>query len=162
METITTTTTSTRQYNGYKPKWLTLLRIALGVIILLKGISFFMDNTLLMSLLQRSNLAFVGGNAEVWASVITYFNLLGGVFIATGFFTRFICILLIPMLIGAVYLNFSLGIGGGAGDLLLSIIALVLLVLFAKLGSGNISADEFFRTYTHAGEKDGYTKKFFQ
>lgn len=161
METITTTT-SARQYNGYKPKWLTLLRIALGVIILLKGISFFMDNTLLMSLLQRSNLAFVGNNAEVWASVITYFNLLGGVFIATGFFTRFMCILLIPMLAGAVYLNFSLGIGESAGDLLLSIIALVLLVLFAKLGSGNISADEFFRTYTHAGEKDGYTRKFFQ
>lgn len=161
METITTTT-SARQYNGYKPKWLTLLRIALGVIILLKGISFFMDNTLLMSLLQRSNLAFVGNNAEVWASVITYFNLLGGVFIATGFFTRLMCILLIPMLAGAVYLNFSLGIGESTGDLLLSIIALVLLVLFAKLGSGNISADEFFRTYTHAGEKDGYTRKFFQ
>lgn len=157
-----TTITTTRHYSGYKPKWLTLLRVVLGIIILLKGIFFFMNNTLLMALLQRTNLAFVGSNAEVWASVITYFNLLGGVFIATGFFTRFICLLLIPMLVGAVYLNFSLGIGGGAGDLMLSIIALVLLVLFAKLGSGNISADEFFRTYTHAGEKDGYTRKFFQ
>ncbi|RYD68998.1 MAG: DoxX family protein [Sphingobacteriales bacterium] len=158
METISVT----RQFNGYKPKWLTLLRVALGIIILLKGISFFMDNTLLTSLLQRTNLAFVGNNAEIWASVITYFNLLGGVFIAAGLFTRFMCFILIPILIAAVYLNFSLGIGGGAGDLLLSVISLVLLIVFAKIGSGNISADEFFRTYTHAGERDGYTRKFFQ
>jgi len=160
METIITP--SARQYNGYKPKWLTLLRVALGIIILLKGISFFMDNTLLMALLQKSNLAFVGNNAEVWASVITYFNLLGGVFITAGLFTRLMCVLLIPMLLAAVYLNFSLGIGGGAANLLLSVVTLALLILFAKIGSGSISADEFFRTYTHAGEKDGYTKKFFQ
>jgi putative oxidoreductase len=147
---------------GYKPWWLTFVRIALGIIILHRGITFFMDNTLLLAFFEKADLAFIGSNQEVWASVITYFNLLGGVFIATGFFTRWACIAMIPILIGAVYLNFSLGIGAGAGNLILSIIALVLCVLFAKLGSGTISADEFFRTYTHAGEKDGYTRKFFQ
>lgn len=147
---------------AYPSKWFTLLRIVLGIIILMKGILFFMDNTLLVALFENSGLAFVNRNQEMWASVITYFNLLGGVFIATGFFTRWICLLLIPMLIGAVILNFNLGIDAGAGDLILSIVALVLLIAFAKLGSGHISADEFFRTYTHAGEKDGYTKKFFQ
>ncbi len=162
METTVTNPRSAQFSSGYKPKWLTLLRVALGIIILLKGISFFMDNTLLMGLLQRTNLAFVGSNLEVWASIITYFNLLGGVFIVTGFFTRITCILLIPVVAAAVFLNFKLGIDSDAGNLFLSIISLLLLVLFAKLGSGNISADEFFRTYTHAGEKDGYTKKFFQ
>lgn len=158
METIATTSS----FAGYKPKWLTLLRIILGIIILLKGISFFMDNTLLTSLLNRTNLAFVGNNAEVWAAVITYFNLLGGVFIAAGLFTRPMCLLLLPLLVGAVYLNFSSGVGNSTADLLLSLLTLVLLIIFAAKGSGNISADEFFRTYTHAGEKEGYTKKFFQ
>lgn len=157
METINKKNTT-----AYPSKWFTLLRIMLGIIILMKGILFFMDNTLLVALFQNSGLEFVNRNMEMWASVITYFNLLGGVFIATGFFTRWICVILIPMLIGAVILNFNLGIESGAGDLILSFVTLALLIVFVKLGSGNISADEFFRTYTHAGEKDGYTRKFFQ
>jgi hypothetical protein len=47
-------------------------------------------------------------------------------------------------------------------ELALSMLALVLLIVFLVKGSGTISADEFFRSYTNAGHKTGYTKKFFQ
>jgi uncharacterized membrane protein YphA (DoxX/SURF4 family) len=159
METVIKSSTT---YTGYKFKWLTLIRIVLGVVMIIKGIYFFMDNTLLLNLFKNSGIGFMNNNQEMWASIITYFNLLGGVFIATGFLTRWVALLLIPMLAGAVFLNFRLGIDEGSGNFILSIAALALLVLFVKLGSGSISADEFFRTYTHAGEKDGYTRKFFQ
>lgn len=154
--------TPTNADTSYHPRWLTLVRIFLGIILIHRGIVFFMDQTLLTTILQNSSVSFINQNQVVWAYIITYCNLLGGVFIATGLFTRWVSLLLIPMLVGAVILNFRMGINDGAGNFLLSVVALVLLVLFVKLGSGNISADEFFRSYTHAGQRDGFTKKFFQ
>lgn len=147
---------------SYHPRWLTLVRIFLGIILIHRGIVFFMDQNQLTSLLRDAPVFFISNNQQFWAYVITYCNLLGGVFIATGLGTRWVALILIPMLIGAVILSLRVGISEGPGNLILSIIALVLLVLFVKLGSGNISADEFFRTYTHAGQRDGFTKKFFQ
>jgi putative oxidoreductase len=147
---------------SYHPRWLTLVRIFLGIVLIHRGIVFFMDQTQLTSLLGDSSVFFISNNRELWAWIITYCNLLGGVFIATGLGTRWVSLLLIPMLIGAVILNINAGLAEGAGNLILSIISLVLLVLFVKLGSGNISADEFFRSYTHAGRVDGFTRKFFQ
>jgi putative oxidoreductase len=147
---------------SYHPRWLTLVRIFLGIVLIHRGILFFMDQTQLTYLLQNSSVSFINKNQEIWSYIITYCNLLGGVFIATGLGTRWVALLLIPMLIGAVILNFNAGISEGAGNFILSIVALILLVVFVKVGSGNISADEFFRSYTHAGQRDGYTKKFFQ
>lgn len=146
-----------------QPKWLALPRMILGIILILKGIAFFKDSTLIESMVQQTGLSFFDQNAATIAFIITYLNLLGGFFITIGLFTRWICLLQIPILIGAViFVNSEAGMTTSNPELALSILVLILLIVYVIKGSGPLSADEFFRTYTNAGQKTGYTKKFFQ
>lgn len=145
------------------PKWLTIPRVILGIIIFLRGISFFQDMSGLEALVQKPGLAFLENNAATIAVVITYFNLLGGFFIAVGLFTRWMCVLQLPIIIGAIiFVNTESVSRLTSYELGLSVIVFILIIVFIIKGSGPISADEFFRTYTNAGHKSGYTKKFFQ
>ena len=149
--------------NAYQPKWLTLLRIALGLIILWKGISFFRYSSNLEAMLQSGGMDMFNNNAQTIAFIITYINLLGGVFIAVGLFTRWVCLVQIPIIIGAIiFVNAKAGMSFTNSELVLSIIVLLLLVVFFIKGSGVISADEYFRSYSKAGPEAGHTKKFFQ
>ncbi len=150
-------------FSDNQSKWLPLLRIVLGIILILKGISFFKDSAKLETMMQTPGIHIINNNASAFAFFITYFNILGGLFIIAGLFTRWIAMLQIPILIGAIiFVNSEAGMNFSNPDLIISIIVLVLLFVFVIKGSGPISADEFFRSYTNAGEKSGYTKKFFQ
>ena len=142
------------------PKWLTIFRVALGLILFAKGISFFHDSTSLETMMHRKGWDMFDNNAETFSFIITYVNLLGGLFIATGLFTRWVALVQIPILIGAVIFNMGASFSGQ--ELFLSIISLLLSVIFVIKGSGAISADEFFRSYTFAGQEGGHTKRFFQ
>ena len=144
------------------PKWLTLFRVVLGIILLVKGISFFYDSTAIESMMHRKGWNMFDTNAQTLSFIITYVNLLGGLFIVTGLFTRWVSIVQIPILIGAVIFNIEAGISFSNKELVLSAITLLLLIVFVIKGSGAISADEFFRSYTNAGQERGHTKKFFQ
>ena len=102
-------------------------------------------------------------NSEWIAFLITYLNLLGGLFIAVGLFTKTSCIIQIPILIGAVFfVNTRQGLNQTNSELILSVIVLILLIIFAIKGSGVISADEYFRSYYKAGSEEGNTRKFFK
>jgi uncharacterized membrane protein YphA (DoxX/SURF4 family) len=150
--------TSTRQ-----PRWLTILRIALGFILFWKGISFIRDSSDLHSMLQRMSIGVIDKNTEWIAFLITYVNLLGGLLIGVGLFTKTSSIVQIPILIGAVFfVNSRNGLNQSNFELILSVIVLILLILFAIKGSGVISADEYFRSYYKAGSEEGHTKKFFK
>lgn len=146
-----------------QPAWLTVLRIALGLILFWKGITFIRGTSDLQELLQRMSIGVVDKNYQVIAFLITYLNLLGGLFIIVGLFTKTSCIIQIPILIGAVFfVNTKNGLNQSTFELVLSAIVLVLLILFAIKGSGTISADEYFRSYYKAGAEDGNTKRFFK
>lgn len=147
--------------HSYAP-WLTLIRVAVGLVLIAKGISFFHDSTTLEKMIHDKGWGIFENNAQTIAVLITYINLLGGVFIATGLFTRWIAILQIPLLIGAVIFNMQEGISFSNTEFILSAITLLLLCVFVVKGSGPISADEFFRNYTFAGMERGHTRKFFQ
>lgn len=144
------------------PGWLTLLRVLLGLVLIAKGISFFHDSSTLETMIHKRGWGIFENNAQTISVFITYANLLGGVFIATGLFTRWASLVQIPLLIGAVIFNIQEGISFSNTELLLSAITLLLLCVFVVKGSGAISADEFFRSYTFAGQETGHTKKFFQ
>lgn len=158
IETPVTEKTSLQQ-----PAWLTLFRIALGLILFWKGITFIRDTALLESLIQYTDVGALSQNSRILSFVVAYLSLLCGLFILSGLFTRTSCIVQIPILIVAiVFVNLKrIGDNGGA-ELILSIIVLLLLVLFAIKGSGTLSADEFFRTYYKAGTEDGNTQRFFK
>jgi len=143
-----------------QPKWLSILRIALGLVLFWKGISFIYDSSNLQALVKGTGINMLDKNAEVVAFLITYINLLGGLLIAAGLFTRWASIIQIPILIGAVFLvNIREGIDADNIELVLSGIVLVLLIVFAIKGSGAISADEYFRNYYKAGYESGHTKE---
>ncbi len=86
------------------PVWLTLARIAVGLMLFWKGILFIHDSSILENILQRSQLNFFINNEKMLAYIIPYINLLGGLFIATGLFTKWSSLIQIPILIGAVIL----------------------------------------------------------
>lgn len=144
------------------PRWLTFLRIAVGLVLIAKGISFFHDSSTLEKMIHDRGWGIFENNAQTMSVLITYANLLGGVFIATGLFTRWISVIQIPLLIGAVVFNVQEGVSFSNTEFFLSAITLLLLCVFVVKGSGPISADEFFRNYTFAGMERGHTKKFFQ
>lgn len=146
-----------------QPKWLTLFRVALGLIILWKGFTFFKDTVVIETMLKGGGVQILSNNSQSIAFVITYFNLLGGFFIIVGLFTRWMCLLQIPIILGAIYfVNSKLGMSFTNTELILSVIVLLLLIVFAIKGSGVISADEYFRNYTKAGIEPGHTKNLFQ
>ena len=153
----------TEPTSSSQPKWLTILRIALGFILFWKGISFIRDSSDLNSMLQRMSIGMVDKNSQWIAFLITYLNLLGGLFITVGLFTKTSSIVQIPILIGAVFfVNTKSGLNQSTSELVLSAIVLILLLIFAVKGSGVLSADEYFRSYYKAGSQDGNTKKLFK
>ena len=151
--------------NNYpkQPKWLTILRIALGFILFWRGISFIHDTSGLEAMVLKTGINMFDNNAQTISFIITYANLLGGFLILVGLFTRWACIIQIPILIGAiVFVNVKAGLSFQNYELILSVIVLLLLILFAIKGSGVLSADEYFRNYYKAGSEPGYTKKFLE
>ena len=142
-----------------QPKWLTIFRIALGLILFWKGISFIHDSLKLQQMVKHTGISMLDRNAETLSFIITYANLLGGFLIIVGLFTRWASIIQIPILIGAVFLvNARGGMNESNIELVLSGIVLILLIVFVIKGSGAISADEYFRNYYKAGYESGHTK----
>lgn len=137
-----------------QPAWLTILRIALGLILFWKAILFIRDTAVLQSLIQRTGIGLFSKNAETLAFIVAYLSLLCGLFILSGLYTRTSSIVQIPILIIAIFFVNAKNIGESSFELVLSVIVLILLILFAIKGSGRISADEFFRTYHKIGAGD--------
>jgi len=128
-------------------KWLDILRIVLGVIILMKGIYFVSNiDTLRGLFVQNSVYGFSGLMAMALTHVVAFVHLVGGVLIILGLVTRFAVVIQIPILLGAVFfVNISKGFSPVNSELWLSVIVLMLLVLFWVIGSGPYSVDHWMK-----------------
>ncbi len=127
----------------HHPKWLVVLRVILGLFLLLKGVSFIQNNVLLTEVVSQTSFI---KNANWLTTLLPWLHLLGGSFILAGLFTRFSCLVQIPILIGAIiFVNVKQGLFAGGSDLMFSIIVLVLLIFFFIEGGGPLSLDNFFR-----------------
>lgn len=114
------------------------LRIALGLFLVYKGISFF--NTTYLD-----NAAPSEGMLFFLTHYISMAHLAGGILIAIGLLTRLSALLQIPILAGAVIINFT-------GTMIVSNlaqagIALILSIFFLVYGSGKHSADYKLRMH---------------
>jgi uncharacterized membrane protein YphA (DoxX/SURF4 family) len=135
-----------RQWSeAHHPRWLVILRIGLGLILLGKGINFMHDSALLEELVYgNSHLA--QNNAHWLPIIICWANILGGFMIMIGLWTRLMCLLQLPILIGAIIDINAQASGFQAGnELLLAIGALLLTVFFLIEGSGRLSLDAYFQ-----------------
>jgi uncharacterized membrane protein YphA (DoxX/SURF4 family) len=114
----------------------------LGGLLCIKGIAFMSNATLLENLLSGSYWA---GNTHALQIIIGGANMLGGFLIAIGFLTRFMCLVQLPILIGAViFINAQKGGFAPESELMLAILALLLTILFLIEGSGPVSLDAYF------------------
>ncbi|MGO1521896.1 MAG: DoxX family protein, partial [Sphingobacterium sp.] len=69
----------------HHPRWVDVVRIALGVLIFAKGVSFIMDRESVAVLIEQTHF-----QLSIWSAVhyVVFAHLVGGIFIALGFSTR--------------------------------------------------------------------------
>lgn len=126
----------------HNPRWLSFVRIALGLFLVFKGVQFMMGVEKIQSI--------PGGIDSVLYYVmlfhiVIFVHFVGGIFIAIGLYTRLADIIQIPMIIGALLLVTDparMVLTGGHMDLVLSVIILALLLVFLVFGSGKFSIDQ--------------------
>ena len=119
-----------------------LLRIALGAYLIYKGIFFFRNSQYLESLLIDLN---VDGLTALLGTIhiVGLLHFVGGILIVFGLLTRLTLIFHLPILLGAVVINF---IGTmDYSNLIQASIVLIVSVFFIIYGSGKHSADYEFK-----------------
>jgi uncharacterized membrane protein YphA (DoxX/SURF4 family) len=131
--------------NNHRPGFLDLFRIILGLFITYKGLYFITHISTLESTTLGLNVQFAGITI---AHYVAFAHILGGPMILLGVYTRFACLIQMPILIGAVFLvNAPKGFLslGQHMELWLSVLVLIGLVTFIVFGAGRFSVDALRR-----------------
>lgn len=119
---------------------LDLLRIGLGVFLFTKGIFFMSSSQILIELLSP---------LQNWAGsmfIIHYVapaHFIGGLLIMFGLLTRWAILAQLPILIGAIAINFAGEMQ--MGNFILASITFLVCIFFLIYGSGKNSADYYFK-----------------
>lgn len=119
---------------------LDLLRVALGIFFFIKGLQFNSQTHMLTELIAP--LKGFGGVMLI-VHYIAPVHLVGGILIAVGLLTRWALIVQLPILIGAILINF-MGVMD-VGNLVLAIVMLLITAFFIYYGSGKHSLDYYFK-----------------
>ena len=130
-----------------KWEWLVFLRVALGLLLVFKGISFISHARELENMIVNTNLRRIDQFAAFLSFYITVAHLLGGVLLIAGLYTRVAAALQIPILLGAVIFVNRPGILSVEPEFVLSSIILILLILFLIHGGGAFSMDRYVKRH---------------
>jgi putative oxidoreductase len=127
--------------NSHRPGFLDIFRLALGIFITWKGLQFITHMNELQNTTTGITTWFAGA---ALAHYIIFAHILGGPLIIAGLFTRIVCSIQLPILIGAVFFvnapKGHLSIGSYM-ELWLSLLVLVGLIVFIVFGAGRYSLD---------------------
>lgn len=119
---------------------LDLLRIALGVFLFIKGISFMSDSQMLIDLFKPiQNLA----GSMIVIHYVAPAHFIGGILIAFGLLTRWAIVAQLPILIGAIIINFAGEMN--SANLIQATMVFLICMFFIFYGSGKRSADYYFK-----------------
>ena len=133
--------------DAHHPVWMDMLRIAVGCLLFFKGISFISDTNKLAALVSSLDISLWTFTAVHY---VAFAHIVGGFLIALGVLTRLASIIQIPILVIAVFfVNLRMGFSFLNSELWLSILTLFLVVLFAILGSGRYSMDDWMRKHNN-------------
>lgn len=128
----------------HHPRWMDLVRIALGLFLMYKGMEFLQNTSEMMGLMTHE-VPFGGLALILLGHYIVFAHVAGGFLLALGVLTRFACLIQIPILVGAIiFINSSSEMMAPFSELLLSIAVLLLLLYFLVAGNGPWSLDWFF------------------
>jgi putative oxidoreductase len=129
--------------DSHHPRFLDIIRIALGIFLLLKGLGFMENTTNLKSIIENQpDISIAPGLLMALVYYVTFVHLVGGTLIALGILTRFSAIMQIPVVFGAVFFIDILESPFNT-DLLSSVAALIFLVVFAVIGPGKLSLENY-------------------
>lgn len=113
-----------------------VLRVGLGIFFFIKGIQFADQTQMLLDLVQPKDSNGVGLLIVHYVAMVHF---AGGLLIAFGLLTRLSCLLQLPIVIGAVIVNFTIAMN--PESLIQALLALVLTSFFVVYGSGRHSVD---------------------
>ena len=120
----------------HHPKWMDIVRIALGIFLCYKAIDFLNNMSDLVNLMSHKT-SFGSFTYILAGHYAVFAHLLGGILLILGVLTRFACLIQIPVLLGAI---FFVGSNGDMlrpySELFLSILVLLLLIYFLIAGNG--------------------------
>ena len=123
------------------PRWMDIIRIALGVFLCFKGVEFAQNTGKLMGLMTNQ-VPFSSFMLILVSHYILFAHILGGFLLAIGMLTRRAALIQIPVLLGAIiFVNTSPAMVREFSELTLSIIVLLLLIWFLIIGGGQWSFD---------------------
>ncbi|WP_108869742.1 DoxX family protein [Aquimarina aquimarini] len=119
---------------------LDLLRIALGVFLFIKGIDFISNSQILVDLIKP--VQSLAGSVIIMHYVAPA-HLIGGILISFGLLTRWSVAAQLPLLIGAVLINFFGEMN--IANLTIASVVLMLCLFFLLYGSGKHSVDYYLK-----------------
>ena len=124
-----------------------ILRVALGLILTIRGLYYLTAIQPLFYLIKGSRLSRLNMNMPL-ALFVCWVHILGGTFIILGFLTKISVWAQIPIILGAIFfINLNNGIPHSFPELLLSVFVLMLLILFAFAGGGKFSMDQYAKKH---------------
>jgi len=131
----------------HHPKWLDIVRIALGLFLCFKGIEFLNNMSSMLNMLTNK-MSFGSFTQVMLGNYIAFAHLLGGGLLILGMLTRFACLIQIPILLGAIFFN-AANLSGNVmrpfSELALAILILLLLVFFLVEGNGPWSFGKYLK-----------------
>ena len=127
----------------HHPRWLVFLRVALGISLFFKGITFLTNSVKLETILSETGIK----QYSSWMPLaITWLHLLCGFLIVIGLLTRWASLILIPILFFAViFINAQRGVFAAESEFGFSLVILLLLIFFFVEGGGPLSPDNYFK-----------------
>jgi uncharacterized membrane protein YphA (DoxX/SURF4 family) len=129
------------------PVYFLVLRVALGMILAIRGIYFLTAIQPLYSVIKASRLGELNMDMSL-ALIVCWVHTLGGTFIILGLLTKISVWAQIPIVLGAViFINLNSNLPHTFQDLLLSLLVLMLLLVFAITGGGKISMDNYSKKH---------------
>lgn len=137
-----------RSWSGKNiPHWVVIVRIVLGICLIYKGIDFMQHK-------DQLDAVFAGTTTIkkfVWMiGFLPWVHIIGGIMILVGLLTRFMALIQIPIVLGAVvFVNLrsgtEVGVKGAESELPFSFLILVLVIVFFIEGGGYMSLDNYIR-----------------
>jgi putative oxidoreductase len=125
--------------DAHHPQWLDIIRIALGVFLIYKGVDFLNNMGGMLNLITNK-MSFGSFSSMLMSNYIAFAHILGGILLVLGVLTRFACLIQIPILLGAIFfINLSPEMYRPFSELALSILVLLLLICFLVVGNGRLS-----------------------
>ena len=125
----------------HHPGWIDIFRMALGLVLVWKGVEFALNLDAFSRLMATTGLMTSLG-ISLSAHVIIFFHIIGGLMIAIGTHTRTSCLFQIPILLIAVfYVNLPEHVFAPYSEFWLSVSVLIALVFFLIEGNGRLSVE---------------------